>query len=191
MKNNMIIGLIVILVVLVGFFFLASPKPKLPPDNTNTVQNTNVVDVTNNTNNWKTFSDSAKGISFKYPEGLGVKYFSEVDWPPQVQIISGPFECTNASEEDALAGTTNKKVINGREYCVTMVSKNVKDNIYTDYAYASSFGNKTLYFTFSIRFTRCSIFDTKNNNRNACETEQRNLNIDQIMDQVIQTATLN
>ena len=53
------------------------------------------------TSAWKTVSDSTTGVTFKYPQDLNTTYINASDWPPQVQVLSGPFACVDAGEPNA------------------------------------------------------------------------------------------
>lgn len=142
---------------------------------------------TDPTASWQTFSDNASGVSFRYPQTLGTAYVSTVDWPPIASIIDQPFTCTQAGSEIAPAGQTKQQTINNRAYCVTKESQGAAGSIYTQYAYAfagDSVGqaNKTVIFTFSLRFVQCANYDDPQ--KIACQNEQASFSPDNTMDEI-------
>lgn len=143
---------------------------------------------TNISSEWKTYSDPAKGITFQYPEKFGSVYIREQDWPPKVQVIKGPFSCTNAGDETARTGKTETKLINGRSYCVTTITEGAAGSTYTEYAYAKQMGDKTLYFTFTMRAVQCGNYDEPK--KTECLVERDNFRVDNLIDGVIQTAKI-
>lgn len=136
---------------------------------------------------WKTFIDAKRGISFRYPETLGTTYMRAYDWPPQVAVIDGPFECVAAGSEIRRAGRTEPRIINGRTYCVTKVSEGAAGSIYTQYAYAVGRGPRVLIFTATVRATQCGNYNESQ--RIDCERERNAFTMDGIMDRIIQTAS--
>jgi hypothetical protein len=203
-KSNIVISLVVILLVIgAAVFLLSKPRneegvvctmeAKLCPDGSYVGRSGSKCEfaacpTSPETSGWKTTTDSASGVTFKYPESIPTTYLHPVDWPPQVQVISGPFVCSSAGDEKARAGKTESKLINGREYCVTTVAEGAAGSIYTEYAYARALGTKTLYFTFTIQRVQCGNFSEPE--MGVCQTEQSTYNVDLLADGIIQTATL-
>jgi hypothetical protein len=174
-KNNILISVVILLAVAAGGFWLVQKGPKPEPPK-----------VEEGDSSWLTTTSG--GVTFKYPETLGAEYIGSPDWPPQVQVIAGPFECTNAGEENEPAGKTETKIINGHEYCVTSYSEGAAGSVYTLYAYAYQQGNQTLYFTFSTQAPQCANFDEPR--KSVCEEERQKFNIDLIIDRIVQSATV-
>ncbi|KKU70531.1 MAG: Integral membrane protein [Candidatus Wolfebacteria bacterium GW2011_GWB1_47_243] len=108
---------------------------------------------------WKTATDEEKGITFRYPEDLGTTYMRAYDWPPQVAITNGPFECTDAGSEIERAGRTHPWKIDDRTYCVTEVVQGAAGSMYTQYAYAVERGPQVWIFTATVRATQCGNYD--------------------------------
>ena len=48
------------------------------------------------------------GITFQYPETLLTTYINTQDWPPQIQVLNEPFNCTEAGGRNRRAGKTEK-----------------------------------------------------------------------------------
>lgn len=134
---------------------------------------------------WKTFTDPANNFSFKYPEKLSTTFISTVDWPPKVQIQNGSFTCTPAGSEIARAGQTSLKVIDGKNYCVTIETEGAAGSIYSNYAYETAMLGKLYFFTFSLRYVQCANYPEPN--KTACEKERTEFTIDPIISQVIQS----
>ncbi len=180
MKNNILISTIIVALFLAGVLFLIFKAPSAP---SNGVITPTPSPVGIDTSTWK--SATSGGVTFKYPE-LGTTYVGTQDWPPAVQVIAGPFSCTDAGEPNAQSGQTKTKTINGHTYCVTVVSEGAAGSIYNQYAYAWQTGTKTLYFTFTLRFPQCDNYDDPQ--KTACKSEEGAFSADTLADQIIQTA---
>jgi hypothetical protein len=133
----------------------------------------------------KTFTDSASGISFSYPEKLSVQYISPVDWPPKVQLINEFFACHPAGNEISTAGITEKISVAGREYCRTKETEGAAGSTFTKYSYAFSDNDNTIILTFTLRFTQCDNFSGPA--AVACKSERANFGIDGIVDKIAQS----
>jgi len=132
------------------------------------------------TKSWKTFSDVNQGIIFKYPQDWGTTYIHPVDWPPKVQVINQPFNCTEGGTEIAQAGITTKTIINGTTYCITKESEGAAGSIYTNYAYAFAKDNETIIFTFTGRAVQCDNYDDPQ--KTACKNERASFVLDNLLD---------
>ncbi|MDD5318501.1 MAG: hypothetical protein PHF79_01625 [Candidatus Pacebacteria bacterium] len=133
----------------------------------------------------KTFTDNSLGISFQYPENPVVKYMDAIDWPPKVQILNQPFTCTEAGSETARAGQTLMSTVNGRTYCVTRESEGAAGSIYIQYAYAFPKNDKTVIFTFTVRYVQCGNYSEPQ--KTECDNLRQAFNLDNVIDQIAQT----
>ncbi len=129
-----------------------------------------------------TYTDTENGISFQYPETLNTEYIKTTDWPPIVQIVDGPFNCTPAGVETERAGETKSVTINGRNYCVTKVTEGAAGSTYIQYAYGFQRNGRIPIMAFSLRFPQCGNYDDPK--KTECETERANFDIYQIVDQM-------
>ncbi|MES2315835.1 MAG: hypothetical protein V4486_03865 [Patescibacteria group bacterium] len=186
MKNKTILAVVILIIFFGGIFALGKYRLPSQAGQAPTTSNTPTSPTPPDTSSWK--STTSSGVTFKYPETLNTTYMHALDWPPQVQVIEGPFVCTNAGDEAARAGVTQQKTINGHSYCVTTVTEGAAGSTYTQYAYAAQRASKTLYFTFTIQATQCGNYSEPQ--MSACAKERSSFNIDQIMDQVITTAQI-
>lgn len=135
---------------------------------------------------WQNATDADSGASFSYPEALPTFYSEAIDWPPQVELIEGPFECTEAGSPTDRAGVTQSRTINGTEYCVTEVVEGAAGSIYTQYAYAMEKDeDEQVILTFSTRSPQCGNFDEQQ--RIACEQERNSFDLDDLVDQIAET----
>jgi hypothetical protein len=178
MKNILITVGVIVLIVLAFMWWRQRDNA---PATTNTA-------VSGEAAEWKSFSDSARGVAFKYPEKLSTTYMSAQDWPPQVAIGNGPFKCTEAGTETDRAGKTEKTTINGRVYCVTAVTGAAAGSTYTEYAYETMKGDKLVILTFSIKSPQCANYDEPK--RAECEAERASFNIDELVDKIVGTLEL-
>jgi hypothetical protein len=137
---------------------------------------------------WKLYTDSVYGITFRYPESLGTKYINIQKWPPNVQVSTEPFICSETKTEDGMQKTA-ERIINGRTYCVTEVSEGAAGHIYIQYTYAFSQNDKTVTISFTLAFVQCGNFD--NPEQSECEKERQKFDIDSIIDQIAQTLNIN
>jgi hypothetical protein len=195
--KKMTFGVVVafIVVILVGaWFYISRDKGTYSPADNQQTNNNGNQDNTDNNNNadthpgLKSFSDAASGVTFWYPEDLSTKYISKVDWPPAVQVMSGPFACTEAGDETKPAGKTEQKTIMGRDYCVTTESEGAAGSVYNQYAYAFSKNDKTVILTFSLRFVQCGNYDKPQ--ADECTAERNGFNPDTVIDQIAQTVSI-
>ncbi len=131
---------------------------------------------------WEIFTDEERKISFRYPRELAAKYIQAWDWPPQIQILNEPFSCTEAGEEWARAGKTEKRTVEGRIYCRTKIVEGAAGSIYTLYAYAFPRDGKTAVFTFSTRAVQCGNYGESQ--KTECEKEREAFDLDGILDQI-------
>lgn len=139
------------------------------------------------TGGWKTFTDSVKGISFKYPADLGTTYISTVDWPPQIEIVDQPYKCTAAGSQIQPAGETKEETINGHTYCVTRESEGAAGSTYTQYAYGADRNGQMAFLRFSLRFVQCANYDEPKSTE--CQTERSAFDVGPTVDQMFQTIT--
>ncbi len=130
-----------------------------------------------------TFTDPSTGYTFQYPLKLGTTYVNVVDWPPKIQEVSGPFSCVEAGLENARTGITERRVIGGREYCVTRESEGAAGSTYTNYAYAMLYKDSVLILTFSLRMPQCMNYD--NPQRSSCYIEEAGFNIDNVVEGIV------
>ncbi len=136
---------------------------------------------------WQTSTDVSTGISFKYPEQLSTTYIHTTDWPPQIDVSTAEFTCAEAGKETMQGGRTERKMINGHDYCSTVLSEGAAGSTYTQYTYATKKGDKTVIATFGVRSVQCGNYDDPQ--KSACETERTMFSIDSIADEIMGTVT--
>ncbi len=136
----------------------------------------------------ESFNDEARGISFNYQKTLSTTYITAVDWPPMLQIVKGPFSCLEAGDVSARAGKTEKRSINGREYCVTVQGEGAAGSTYLQYAYAFPVDDQVGILTFSTRETQCANYDEPK--QAECQTERATFNVDSVVDRIVRTLVI-
>lgn len=177
-----IIGLIVLIVLVVLFVrWGRGGIPNTGDNNTNTASSTMA--------GWSDSSDTARGIDFKYPQDLGTKYIQAFDWPPQVAVIDGPLQCTEAGTTTARTGKTTQQTINGHVYCVTRIDEGAAGSIYSQYAFARQMEDgRVAILTFTLRSPQCGNYDDPK--KTECQNEESNFNIGSVIDQIFSTLKL-
>lgn len=133
-----------------------------------------------------TFANSV--IHFTYPEILGTRYISLIDWPPTARVVDGPFACAEAGTETAALGRTTREVVGGREYCVTAQSEGAAGSVYTQYTYAFEQDGKLVTLAFNLRFVQCGNYEKRE--RVACEAERKKFDVSTVVDEIVQTVQL-
>jgi len=204
MTNTKQIGLIFILIVIlfgVGYFYNLGQKDegyactldaRLCPDGSYVGRSGPKCEFTpcpliTEHSNWKTSSNGE--ITFQYPEKFSTTYISEIDWPPQTQLINEPYSCLNAGTETERAGKTETKIINGHAYCVTTLTEGAAGSTYKQFAYAKAFNDQTVIFTFTIREPQCMNYNEPT--QTECLNEQKNFSVDTLIDEIISTLQIN
>jgi hypothetical protein len=117
------------------------------------------------------------------PVKFETDYIGTADWPPQINLINKSFECVEAGSESGRAGKSERRVINGKEYCVTEVKEGAAGSMYTQYAYAREEDGKTLVLTFSLRMPQCGNYQDPE--KSWCELEVDIFNPDEVVDRIL------
>ena len=83
------------------------------------------------------------------------------------------------------AGQTVKKMVGGKEYCITTESEGAAGSIFLQYTYTFGFDSKTAVATFSLREVQCGNYDDPQ--KTECETERKSFNVDTVLAQMLKT----
>ncbi len=140
------------------------------------------------TDGWLTATTSGNGIKFLYPALFDTKYVNTFDWPPMAEIYEKIYSCRGAGSETAEGGKTERRVIGGREYCVTSVTEGAAGSVYTEYAYAFPNGKKTVILTFTTKAPQCGNYPDLE--REECEKERNAFDLDALVDRMARTLTV-
>lgn len=128
---------------------------------------------------WATTTDQISQISFSYPPSLSFNYITAVDWPPAVRLDNDFSGCLEAGQTTARAGQTGQRVIDGKNYCVTVVSEGAAGSVYNQYAYSLGAGDEQIIMTFSLKFVQCLNYDEPK--QSDCLAEQGNFSPDSMV----------
>jgi hypothetical protein len=128
----------------------------------------------------KTFADAKQKVSFDYVDNFYAKgnltnYIHPVEWPPQIAVTSGAFTCQ----------AIEKKMIDGKTFCVTIASEGAAGSVYTTYTYKTRIDSKNVALTFILRMAQCANYDEPK--ASECEQEKKNFNVDTTMSTVFST----
>ena len=126
---------------------------------------------------WKTFTEPAQGISFKYPERLPTTYIATHEWPPVVQANIAQFLCAVPLKE-----------VNGRQYCIGSETEGAAGSAYTTYTYNTMKDDKMVSFRFVLRYSQCVNYGEPE--KIACENECQAFNLDSLVDRMFQTIVI-
>lgn len=172
-KGSVVVTTVVALIVLLGGAWWLTQDNK--PDPT--------------TSSWKEISLTTLGITFKYPEDINQTYTHTTDWPPSLEILDEPFSCSPAGLSNERSGVTTERTIGSRTYCVTEVTEGAAGSIYTQYAYAFPNGDDTTILTFTLRRPQCLNYEPEEST--VCQAEQSAFNVDNIVNQIVETIQYN
>ncbi len=181
-KNNVWAWVLAIIVIAVIIFFVVKAGKGGTGNNASST-------ATSTMAGWIDSTDTARGISFKYPANLGTKYINLIDWPPQVAVINGPLSCTEAGTATSTAGVTKQQTINGRVYCVTTETQGAAGSIYYQYAYASQMPDgRVAILTFTAQYPQCVNYPEPK--QTECKNEEASFDINPTIDQIFSTLQL-
>lgn len=103
--------------------------------------------------------------------------------------MNEPFSCVEGGSEIAISGKKERRLVDGRAYCVTKESEGAAGSVYTNYSYAFSGNNSTIIFTFTLQATQCGNYDDPK--KVACENERSSFDIDSIADRMARSIVFN
>lgn len=139
------------------------------------------------TKNWLISSET--DATYKYPESLGTKYISLVDWPPKISVTNEPLNCENAGVVIAGAEKVERVVIGRRLYCVTSKMEGAAGSTYTEYTYGWSVrGNKMVSLSFTTKAVQCMNYDEPK--QSECLTEREIFDIGKTINLIASTLIL-
>ncbi len=158
-----IVGLVVITLIVGGFWYAKNKNIPFIGQNTKTP------------------------VNVYYDTTWTSTYITTETWPPVVAFETGQFTCTETGDVVMLGGKTTQKSIDGKPYCITVASEGAAGSVYTTYTYATSGGDgivaKT---TFTTKEVQCTNYDDPE--KTACETERDNFDIDVLVHKVIENS---
>jgi hypothetical protein len=136
----------------------------------------------------KTFTDSTRGVSFKYSEIPSVSYIGPLKWPPQIEVMDTLYSCVEGGSSISSLGKVEKRTINSHPYCVTTLVEGAMGSKYTTHSYSWDKDGLVLILTFTIRSVQCVNYDETK--KTQCEQQQMIFDIDTIVDRVAQSVTI-
>lgn len=179
----------VFLVLLIALGLLMISVAVLMTDDTDletNKQNKNTISGINLPAGW-VFSLTDTGESYSYPPQLDTKYISARNWSPTLVVANEPFSCTPAGDEFAPGIWTVAREIDGRSYCVSTYTEGAAGTIYKNYSYYFSLDGQTAALSFFLGYPQCGNYDDQQ--RVACEQEQAEFSVDDLVAQIVKTVT--
>ncbi|HEU4677419.1 MAG TPA: hypothetical protein VFS75_01720 [Candidatus Paceibacterota bacterium] len=134
---------------------------------------------------WKTADATSSNATFSYPESFGTTYVEAYDWPPVLTIENQSYSCTEAGSPDASGGRTEKRIIDGKEYCVTTEMGGAAGSVYSQYAYATDLAGKEAILTFTVRSPQCGNYEEPQ--KSECANEEATFDLDSLIGDIMQT----
>ncbi|MCX6785772.1 MAG: Gmad2 immunoglobulin-like domain-containing protein [Candidatus Komeilibacteria bacterium] len=205
MPKKVIIPIVLILIVVLGFIFwpkvfkpqnspvACTMEAKLCPDGSSVGRSgpncefapCPQVAADNNQDSWKTFSDPALGVSFKYPDKLSADYITPADWPPVIKVSPGQFSCVPQSGTPSLPDR-KVKTINNQIYCLETMSEGAAGSVYTTYTYTTAKNSQLVSLTFTLRYPQCLNYD--NPKQSDCLAERQAFDLDGLVNGMVLSA---
>ncbi len=157
-KKSIIVIIILIILAIFVVYFASHVKVAVPTN-----------DVTKNTTG----------------STLNAKYISTLDgWPPTITVSSGSYTCKQGGNITTGQGETNERLINGREYCVTIVNEGAAGSTYANYTYTTKVGPNIAKSAFVVRFVQCMNYSEPE--QTECKYEQATFDPDKAVSAVVE-----
>lgn len=158
-----IIGLVVIAVIVGGFWYAKNKNIALPKQN---------IEVPPN---------------LYYDTTWTSTYITAETWPPVVTFEAGQFSCVESGDVVMPQGKTTQKSIDGKPYCVTVSSEGAAGSVYLTYTYKTLGGDGIVaQATFTIKEVQCVNYDDPE--KTACQTERDLFDIDILAHKAIENS---
>lgn len=155
------------------------------------INDVSIVSYVDNSN-WQNLTqqniDQSK-ISFQAPQNLPTSYILVQEWPPKIEITDNQFNCPETSSQDGLVEIITNKIINSKTYCVRITSEGAAGSIYTTYFYSTLIDNKLLTLNFVLKYPNCENYDDPR--KTQCFQERQSFDLDNLIDQIVQTIKFN
>lgn len=132
---------------------------------------------------WKNSSQGV--VSFKYPGEFGVTYTHPVDWPPHVEVIENAYTCTPGGTEIDEEGKTEKKKVNGQEFCKTVQVEGAAGSVYRNYVFQTVADDKHIMLSFSTQSSQCDNYPAAE--KTTCQNEAMFFDLDSVIYSMFQT----
>lgn len=129
------------------------------------------------------------GVSYSYPSQLEKTYISSRDWLPTLMVLNETYVCNPVGDESTPGIWTDAREIEGRPYCVSTYSEGAAGTIYKNYSYYFPLKEQTGVISFFLGYPQCANYDSPN--KEACEKEQAEFDLDALVEQIVKTINLN
>lgn len=133
---------------------------------------------------WTLSTPNSQGIRFMYPRLLPTTYVSGQEWPPIIEKTANASECNDGpvTAADGPIKQTESRMVEDREYCVTIMNEDAAGSTYRTFEYAFEFGGAAYRAMFTLRYPQCMNYDDPQ--RSLCSREQDSFDIDGLMDRI-------
>lgn len=136
---------------------------------------------------WISSEPTAQNLIYLYPEALPTSFITASEWPPLVEEVASNPVCKEGrvTGADGPEKRTEKRMVDDREYCVTLSEGGAAGSMYRSYEYAFEFGGVPYRIAFTLRYPQCENYDEPQ--RGACTSEQATYNVDGLADRIAQS----
>lgn len=132
---------------------------------------------------------TAQGIIFKYPADLAsAEYVHPNDWPPTLDVREGVVACEVSGSEITGGVMTERRLVNGHDYCVTREGEGAAGSIYTTYTYTTQRDGQVATLSFVIRTVQCLNYDEPQ--RSVCQAAQAGFDVNRLADGIFSTVVI-
>ncbi len=119
------------------------------------------------------------GVKIRYPAEFGITYTRPVTWPPQIAISTDAYTCTPGGTEIDETGKTEKRNVNGQEFCKTVQIEGAAGSVYRTYRYQTMQDGAHLVLSFATQSAQCANFPGAE--KTTCENEALYFDLDSVI----------
>lgn len=129
-----------------------------------------------------------KGVEIRYPAEFGITYTHPVEWPPQIEVNASAYTCTPGGTEIDEIGKTEKKKINGQEFCKTVQIEGAAGSVYRTYRYETQQDGAHLVLSFATQSSQCDNYPGAE--KTTCQDEALYFDLDSVIYSMFKTVEL-
>lgn len=134
------------------------------------------------------FKEEKENLEDDFYKILNPKYIFSQEWkveiindkcPPKFRIVDGEIDCET---KDELFNKMKKKVIDGQVYCIEEYSEGAAGSVYIEYTYSTFRNDNLVNVSFVARYVQC--YNYSEPQKSECENERKVFSFNSIADKV-------